>query len=61
MVWDSLVYVIAALLGFANSKVYGDLAVWSVFAVILAVVSAISIFTLKKNQVQGENRIETEK
>lgn len=43
-----ILYVIAALLGFSNSAVYQDLVVWASFALILAVVSLISVITKKK-------------
>ncbi len=43
-----ILYIIAALLGFSNSVVYQDLVVWASFALVLAVVSLISVIIKKK-------------
>ena len=55
-----ILYVIAALLGFSNCAVYQDLVVWASFAIILAVVSLISIIVKKKELPQSKTEESSE-
>lgn len=45
-----VIFVLAALLGFANLGTYGDLAIWSAWCLICAVVALIGILRSRKNQ-----------
>lgn len=49
-----IVFLLAALLGFANLGTYGDLKVWSAWCLICAVLALIGIITTKKNNEHSD-------
>ncbi len=44
-----VIFLLAALAGFANLGVFGDLVIWSVWCLICAILAFIGLLTSKKN------------
>lgn len=49
-----ILFVLAALIGFANAGTYTDLNVWSAWCLILGILNLVSMFTGKKKDVPAE-------
>lgn len=48
-----VVFVLAALIGFANAGSYGDLYIWSAWCLILGVLNAVCVFTMGKGNKEN--------
>lgn len=49
-----ILFILAALIGFANAGTYKDLNVWSAWCLILGILNLVSIFLMKKNENSEE-------
>ena len=47
----SVLFLLAAILGFANAGSYADLNIWSAWCLILGALNVVSIFATKKDKV----------
>ena len=46
-----VIFLVAAIIGFAGAGIFEDLKVWAVICFIIAVVNAIAAFTVKKKDI----------
>lgn len=46
----AIIFVLAAIVGFAGAGVFGDLIIWSALCIVLAIVNVIPLFLKKKAQ-----------
>ena len=50
----AILFLLAALIGFANQGTYKDLVIWAVWCLICGVISVIAVFTAKKHVEENE-------
>ena len=48
-----ILYLIAAVMGFAGAGIFGDLNIWAGLCAVFAVINLIAAFTVKKKQTKG--------